>query len=194
VSGVLVEQLAAARGLSCVSQELVAWGNETLLNDCFSVITRAGSRWDRGNVVVENVDFTRVEIELAKRLSTQYAPSCSEVRFTCDEPHTTARQHAHALALLDQDEPERARRMLLHRLQRVIDPEALNDLAVLTLRCGDREAALDLLRALVRLHPADTAAAQNLAALISSAAERTSPTSGGEPPESGVPDAGDVAV
>jgi Flp pilus assembly protein TadD len=49
----------------------------------------------------------------------------------------------------------------------VVDPEALNDLAVLTMECGDADAAIDLLQALVRLHPEDAVAAANLAALSS---------------------------
>lgn len=52
MSAPVLERLAQSAG-SCISQETVAWGNELLLNDCFSVIVRAGSRWDRENVVVE---------------------------------------------------------------------------------------------------------------------------------------------
>src|SRR4051812_3532337 len=165
VSATGIETLARTVGLSCVSQETVAWGNDDLLNDCFSVITRAGSRFDRENVVVENLDFTSAEIALARRLSTQYPPSRPDVRFGCDRLRPTETEHAHALALLEQGEPEKARRLLLDQMHRAIDPEVLNDLAVLTMRCGDRDAALDLLRALVRLHPDDGPAAANLAAL-----------------------------
>jgi len=81
VCAVFVERLATARDLSCVSQETLAWGNQTLLNDCISVITRPGSRWDRDNVVVENLAFTTQEIAMAERLSTQYPPSSREIRF-----------------------------------------------------------------------------------------------------------------
>lgn len=165
VSATEIESLAQRVGLSCVSQETVAWGNDNLLNDCFSVITRAGSRFDRENVVVENPDFTRGEIAMSRRLSTQYPPSRPDVRFGSDGPRRTEADHAHALALLEQGEPDEARRLLLDQMRRVIDPEALNDLAVLAMRCGDRDGALDLLRALIRLHPEDAAAAENLAAL-----------------------------
>jgi len=81
VCAVFVERLATARDLSCVSQETLAWGNQTLLNDCISVITRPGSRWDRDNVVVENLAFTTQEIAMAERLSTQYPPSSREIRY-----------------------------------------------------------------------------------------------------------------
>jgi hypothetical protein len=165
VSATLIERLARSVGLSCISQETVAWGNDALLNDCFSVITRAGSRWDHANVVTDNLDFTRVEIAMANRLSTQYPPSAREVRFGCQHVRPIAAEHAQALALLERDEPETARGLLRDQMRRAIDPEALNDLAVLTMRCGDREETADLLRALVRLHPEHAAAAENLAAL-----------------------------
>lgn len=168
VSRDLIEQLARSVDLRCISQETVAWGNEKLLNDCFSVITRAGSCWDRENVVVENMDFTRVEIAMALRFSTQYPPSRSDIRFTGRRNDALASEHAHALALLDRDEPEQARSLLRDQMRRVIDPEALNDLAVLAMQCGDREEAVDLLRAAVRLHPEDRSAAENLAALTTS--------------------------
>jgi len=82
VSRELIEGIAGHLGLSCVSQEIIAWGNDELLNDCISVITRAGSRWDRPNVIVENREFSTHEIAMAKRMSTQYPPSSREVAFT----------------------------------------------------------------------------------------------------------------
>jgi SAM-dependent methyltransferase len=163
VSATEIERLAEAVGLSCVSQETIAWGNDSLLNDCLSVITRAGSRFDRENVVVENLEFTRGEIAMARSLSTQYPRSRPDVRFGYGGGRET--EHSQALDLLRDGEPEEARRLLLEQVRRINDPEALNDLAVLTAQCGDRDAALDLLRALARLHPEDAAAAENLAAL-----------------------------
>jgi SAM-dependent methyltransferase len=81
VSAPLIDSLAAQIGLSTISQETLAWGNSTWANDCISVITRAGSRWDRENVVVENMTFSTVEIAEAKRRSTLYAPSAPDVTF-----------------------------------------------------------------------------------------------------------------
>ena len=127
------------------------------------MLTRSGSRYDRENVVVEDVDFMRGEVALARRLSTQYPPSNPDVRFGARG--TTASEHARALEALAEGEVETARRTLVDHTRRVIDPEVLNDLAVLSLRCGDAEAAVDLLRALVRIHPDDRAAAANLVAL-----------------------------
>jgi len=168
VSAALVEQAAAGMGLTCVSQEKVAWGNETMLLDCFSVITRAGSQFDRPNVVVENFGFATQEIPMSHRLSTQYPPSRPEIRFgdRAGETINTRQAHANALELLECGEPERARSTLHDQMRRAIDPEALNDLAVLTTQSGDSEAGIDLLRALVRLHPDHRAAAENLAALL----------------------------
>jgi SAM-dependent methyltransferase len=90
VSAGLVEAIAGHVGLSCVSQETIAWGNADVLNDCISVITRSGSRWDRPNVVVENIEFTTREIAMAKQLSTQYPPSSREVAFTATDAGSRA--------------------------------------------------------------------------------------------------------
>jgi SAM-dependent methyltransferase len=165
VSGALVEQLAEAQGLSCISQETIAWGNEILLNDCFSVITRTGSCWDRENVTVDNLDFTRAEIAMAYRFSTQYPPFDRNLRINFEHPARTPRKHAYALALHENNQPEKAHAVLRDRLRRVIDPEALNDLAVCAAACGNEKEAADLLRALVSLHPEHAPAVQNLAAL-----------------------------
>lgn len=73
-------------------------------------------------------------------------------------------EHARAVTLAERDRPEEAREMLRRIARRVIDPEVLNDLGVLALRCGDAAEAQDLLRALARLHP-EHAAGANLAAL-----------------------------
>jgi SAM-dependent methyltransferase len=81
VSGAVVESLGVERGLSAVSQEQISWGGVDYLNDCISVITRAGSRWDRENVVVENPDFSKVEIAMAVQRSTLYPPSSPDVTF-----------------------------------------------------------------------------------------------------------------
>lgn len=77
----------------------------------------------------------------------------------------TVPDHAQALTLADGDRPQEARELLLRGARRAIDPEVLNDLGVLALRCGDAAEAQDLLRALARLHPEHAAGAANLAAL-----------------------------
>jgi len=46
-------QMARDAGLSCISQEIITWNN-SLLTDCFSAVTRPGSRWDRVPVVSVN--------------------------------------------------------------------------------------------------------------------------------------------
>ena len=48
--------LATACGLRCVAQESVNWLSR-LPNDCFSTVTRAGSRWDRPTRAVRNLGF-----------------------------------------------------------------------------------------------------------------------------------------
>jgi SAM-dependent methyltransferase len=95
VSAASVEAASRKLGLSCVSQEKLAWGNDQLLNDCISVITRRGSRWDRTNVIRENMSF-RDEIALAKRRAELYPPSDEDVTFSAvrcrdPQPHTGTR-------------------------------------------------------------------------------------------------------
>lgn len=173
VSGADIAKAATGVGLSCVSQELIAWGNETHLLDCFSVITRAGSRWDRGNVVVENFEFGTREIAFSKRLSTQYPPSGPDVRFgdRAGIPDPTGGAHARALELLAGGETAQAHAQLREHVRHALDSDALNDLAVATMQIGDTAAALDLLRALVRLHPEDATAVENLKLLEARSAQ-----------------------
>jgi SAM-dependent methyltransferase len=61
---------AQEAGLQCITQELVNWGSRRLI-DCFSVVTRPGSRWARPNRVVRNGRFWE-EIREAHRLSLCY--------------------------------------------------------------------------------------------------------------------------
>ncbi|HEV7752383.1 MAG TPA: class I SAM-dependent methyltransferase [Baekduia sp.] len=166
VSAELVERLARAAGLRCVSQETVAWGNDTILNDCFSVITRAGSRWDRENDVAANMDFSRHEIAASHRISTLYPRARPSLAFRAQERPTTDGTHVAALELAAAGDAAAARSLLHDAVRRQLDPEALNDLAVLAHRCGDDEAALALLEALVRLHPEHTGGQENLAGLL----------------------------
>ena len=170
VSAALVAQASEALGLRCISQEKVAWGGAPLLLDCFSVITRQGSRWDRENIIVDNHDFGTSETAIAHRLSTQYPPSREDVRFgDRSGPITGARiANGIALRLLAQGEIDSARATLHEHVCTVIDADTLNDLAVLTLHAGDADAAKDLLRAVLRLHPGDEDAAENLRRLEAS--------------------------
>lgn len=50
------DALCRQAGLRCVGQEAVSW-NSRFLNDCFSTVTRFGSRWDRPRQVVRNRGF-----------------------------------------------------------------------------------------------------------------------------------------
>jgi SAM-dependent methyltransferase len=166
VSAEIVERLARAAGLRCVSQETVAWGNETILNDCFSVITRAGSRWDRENDVAANLDFSRHEIAASQRISTLYPRARPSLAFGAQQRAGTADGHAAALELAAAGDAAAARALLQDAVRGQVDPEALNDLAVLAHRCGDGDAAQALLQALVHLHPDHAGARENLAGLL----------------------------
>lgn len=163
VSAQRVERLAAAAGLRCVSQEQVSWGSE-LLNDCFTVITRAGSRWDRDNVVVQNTGFSSHEMAASKVISELYPPAAPSVAFAAAERTDTA-SHAAALKLADQGKNAGAFDLLRAAVADRLDPVAVNDLAVLAFRSGDHDTAITILEALVRLRPDHAPAHENLIAL-----------------------------
>ena len=58
VDGRRVAKACQKAGLTCVSQELIAWGGSGHhLLDCITVIARCGSRWDRPTIVVRNPAF-----------------------------------------------------------------------------------------------------------------------------------------
>jgi 2-polyprenyl-3-methyl-5-hydroxy-6-metoxy-1,4-benzoquinol methylase len=59
-------------GLTCVSQEILAWG-DVVLNDCFSLFKRAGHASRSEAVVWENPGFMR-EAENIKKISEIYNP------------------------------------------------------------------------------------------------------------------------
>jgi hypothetical protein len=58
-------------GLQCISQELVNWGTDGLLIDCFSLFTPKNSIWSRPNKVIENSEFMK-EAHLIRKLSHVY--------------------------------------------------------------------------------------------------------------------------
>ena len=90
VSAESVDAASRKVGLICVSQELLAWGNDQVLNDCISVITREGSRWARANVIRENLRFGQ-ELRLARRRTELYPPSGEDVSFSAAK--TTHYEH-----------------------------------------------------------------------------------------------------
>ena len=61
-------------GLTCVGQEIIEWGEARKrgMIDCLSLVARAGSCWDRENVVVSNADFMG-EAFSAKRIASVYS-------------------------------------------------------------------------------------------------------------------------
>lgn len=65
VSAKRVRETAADAGLVCVVQESVNWLSK-LPTDCFTTMTRPGSRWDRTPIVERNLAFMRE----ARRLRT----------------------------------------------------------------------------------------------------------------------------
>lgn len=57
-------------GLRAITQELVNWRGE-ILTDCFTTLTRVGSRWERETRRFENREFMR-EAELIRTLAAVY--------------------------------------------------------------------------------------------------------------------------
>jgi SAM-dependent methyltransferase len=170
VSAALVERLAVSVGLRCVSQEQVAWGSQHL-NDCFTVLTRAGSRWDRDNVVVQNDDFSRHEMAASSVIAGLYPPPVPSVAFSAHQ-RADAAAHAEALDLAGKGNDTGAFNLLRTAVADRLDPVALNDLAVLAFRSGDHDTAIAILEALIRLCPEHAPAHENLAALRRERASR----------------------
>lgn len=59
-------------GVRCVGQETVNW-HSRLLNDCFSTVTRPGSRWDRDRRISRNLRFMQ-EVRRVGALARLYGP------------------------------------------------------------------------------------------------------------------------
>jgi 2-polyprenyl-3-methyl-5-hydroxy-6-metoxy-1,4-benzoquinol methylase len=67
----LFEDYCDNTGLQCISQELVNWGTDGLLIDCFSLFTPKNSIWSRPNKVIKNSEFMK-EAHLIRKLSHVY--------------------------------------------------------------------------------------------------------------------------
>jgi hypothetical protein len=65
--------LCAEHGLKCICQEIVNWRSRRLI-DCFSTVTRVGSKWEGPARVFRNPDFMR-EARLIRRWSRFYPTS-----------------------------------------------------------------------------------------------------------------------
>jgi SAM-dependent methyltransferase len=79
VSAQLVQQWADAEGLACIRQELLNWGLDTLLSDCFSVVVRKGSHWEQSLKEYSNPCFYD-EMKYYRRLSDHYQTLSPEKR------------------------------------------------------------------------------------------------------------------
>ena len=68
----MFRSVCEAHGLKCVRQELINWRGRWLI-DCFTTLTRAGSKWEGTCRIVRNPRFMR-EAELIR----QQTPKASE--------------------------------------------------------------------------------------------------------------------
>jgi SAM-dependent methyltransferase len=70
VSAETVREVCDNQGLSCVSQEIVNWGGEQLI-DAITVVARENSRWAGQTVTLRNPDFNR-EVGYVAQLAQLY--------------------------------------------------------------------------------------------------------------------------
>jgi SAM-dependent methyltransferase len=82
MSAELFDQFCRDAGVLCIGQEIVRWKeNEDWLRDCFSMLTRPGSRFARDNRVIENGEYAaqaRGLRELAEFYGAQGFPQLEE--------------------------------------------------------------------------------------------------------------------
>jgi ubiquinone/menaquinone biosynthesis C-methylase UbiE len=71
VSAQLVMEWAQREGLRCIRQELVNWGLDSLLSDCFSILVRKQGAWQQRYELWSNPDFYR-EMQYLRRMSDHY--------------------------------------------------------------------------------------------------------------------------
>ncbi len=67
-----MRRYASNAGLSCVAQEVLPWATKRAKIDCFSILVKPGSRWDRSPVILENPYFNDEAANL-KNLSKLYS-------------------------------------------------------------------------------------------------------------------------
>jgi tetratricopeptide (TPR) repeat protein len=116
----------------------------------------------------------RTQVDATPTDKRNMAPTESAVQAANEPVHDRAARlewsevaaaHTRALALAETGQVREAVEILREALRRGIDPEPLNNLAVLQYSSGSSDEARDLLRALVHLYPEYLAPAQNLAAI-----------------------------
>ena len=71
VSGQLVREWADGVGLMCIRQELVNWGLDSVLSDCFSLLVKKQSHWQQQFELLPNPEFYN-EMKYLRRLSDHY--------------------------------------------------------------------------------------------------------------------------
>lgn len=73
VTAGIFRRLCADAGLRCTAQELITWGAEPVLNDCFSLFRNEDSAAGEEPSVVERFDFRRTEMDRLGELNRMYA-------------------------------------------------------------------------------------------------------------------------
>jgi hypothetical protein len=82
MSAELFERFCREAGLQCIGQEVIRWREkEHWFRDCFSMLTRPGSRFARDNQVIENRDYSTQAVTMrrvAEFYGAQGFPQLSE--------------------------------------------------------------------------------------------------------------------
>jgi SAM-dependent methyltransferase len=71
MAAAIFEQHCVSAGMRCIVQEKVNWTGGAMLLDCFSTFTLMDSKWDRGNLVIDN-DRLMLEADMVRELSRAY--------------------------------------------------------------------------------------------------------------------------
>ena len=151
----LFERFCDAVGLTCVGQEIVAWGCSDL-TDCFSVFTRDSTRTNSKPARIENANFME-EAARMKRLANLYSPASRP-------PDHVVQRREGALSVQSAGETETTIRQLEDLLS--LDPhnaEIQNDVGVLYYQRGEIENAVTHFQQSVAIDSTNITAQKNLA-------------------------------
>jgi ubiquinone/menaquinone biosynthesis C-methylase UbiE len=73
MTAALFREFCERAGLHCVSQELVSWSQEPVLNDCFSLFRKDATQPRAETAIIERPDFTSTEMYRLGEVGRHYA-------------------------------------------------------------------------------------------------------------------------
>ncbi len=99
MSAKLFTEYCEKNGLVCICQEIVNWGKDTILMDCFSLFTRKNSDYATSNHIIENKQFP-IELDHALYISRLYKIK-SQVTNKSDNEDSVRNKHMWQYIFLD---------------------------------------------------------------------------------------------